>query len=75
MRGFVGTRDFACSSADRKGECSGTWDWLGEVLHGPAQFKYVRYAFAYHATENGKGTWSDTFVGAKSHTSGDIRAA
>jgi hypothetical protein len=75
VRGFVGTKDFACSSADRKGECSGTWDWLGGYFTGAAQFKYVRYAFAYHATENGKGTWTDTLVGAKSRTSGDIRVA
>jgi hypothetical protein len=75
IRGSLGTKDFACSSADRKGECTGTWDWLGGYFTGAAQFKYVRYRFVYHATENGKGTWTDTLVGARSRTSGDIRVA
>jgi hypothetical protein len=73
VRGFLGTKDFACSSADRKGECRGTWDWLGGYFTGAAQFKYVRYAFAYHATENGTGTWTDLLAGGKSHMNGDIR--
>ena len=34
---------------------------------------YVRYSFAYHATENGKGTWTDTLVGGKVRFRGDIR--
>jgi hypothetical protein len=73
VRGFLGVKDFACSSADQKGECSGTWDWLREYFTGIARFRYVKYSFRYYATENGKGTWSDTLASGKIHFSGDIR--
>ena len=33
----------------------------------------MRYAFSYHATENGKGTWNDMLVGGKVRFSADIR--
>jgi hypothetical protein len=72
VRGFVGVKDFKCSGADVKGECSGTWDWLRAYFRGISRFKYVRYAFSYHATENGKGTWSDTLRGGRVRFSGDI---
>jgi hypothetical protein len=74
LRGFLGVKDFACSSADRKGQCGGTWDWLREYFTGIAGFKYLRYSFEYHATENGKGTWSDKLIAGKLRFSGDIRA-
>jgi hypothetical protein len=72
-RGFLGVKDFACTSADQKGECSGTWDWLRSYFTGISAFRYVKYAFSYHATEGGKGTWSDALVGGKIRFSGDIR--
>ena len=74
LRGFVGSKDFMCSSADEKGQCSGTWDWLRVYFTGISHFKYVGYAFSYRATENGKGTWRDTLTGGKVHVSGDIRS-
>jgi hypothetical protein len=73
VRGFVGIKDFACSSADQKGQCGGTWDWLSTYFSGISRFKYVRYTFAYHATENGKGTWTDKLAGGKVRFTGDIR--
>ena len=73
VRGFVGIKDFACSSADQKGQCGGTWDWLSAYFTGISRFKYSRYAFTYHANENGKGTWTDTLQNGKTHASGDIR--
>jgi hypothetical protein len=73
VRGFLGSKDFACTSADQKGQCSGTWDWLRTYFTGVSRFKYVRYAFSYHATENGKGTWSDSLVRGKVRSAGDIR--
>jgi hypothetical protein len=73
LRGFLGVKDFACSGADRKGQCSGTWDWLRTYFTDIAGFRYAKYTFTYHATENGKGTWSDTLTGGKIHFSGDIR--
>lgn len=73
LRGFIGTKDFKCSSADSKGQCSGTWDWLGAYFKGTARFKYVRYAFTYRATENGEGTWTDVLAGGKIRFTGDIR--
>jgi hypothetical protein len=73
VRGSLGVKDFACSSADEKGRCSGTWDWLRAYFTDVVAFKYVRYAFTYHAMENGKGTFSDRLVGGKVQTSGDIR--
>ncbi len=72
LLGFVGTKDFACTSADVKGECSGTWDWLRVYFTGIDGFRYVRYAFQYHAQVNGKGTWSDVLTGGKIHVHGDI---
>ena len=75
VRGFVGIKDFACTSADVKGECSGTWDWLRAYFSSTSRFRYVRYAFAYQATENGKGTWTDMLVGGKVRFGGDIRAS
>jgi hypothetical protein len=73
VRGFLGVKDFACSSADLKGRCSGTWDWMRDYFTGVAGFGYARYDFRYHATENGTGTWSDTLVGGKIRYSGDIK--
>jgi hypothetical protein len=74
LRGFLGVKDFSCTSADRKGRCSGTWDWLRTYFTGLAAFKYTKYSFTYKATENGKGTWSDALSGGKIRFSGDIRA-
>jgi hypothetical protein len=73
VRGALGTKDFACTSADQKGQCSGTWDWLRTYFNGVSRFKYVRYTFSYRATENGKGTFRDTLVGGKVRFTGDIR--
>jgi len=75
-RGNIGTKDFQCTSADTKGQCAGTYDWLSTYFTSAdnfKSFKYVRYAFRYHATEGGKGTWSDRLVGGKYRSSGDIR--
>jgi len=33
----------------------------------------VRYEFTYHATEAGKGTWTDKLAGGKYLSAGDIR--
>jgi hypothetical protein len=74
VRGFLGVKDFACTSADRKGQCGGTWDWLRTYFNDLANFRYTKYTFTYHATENGKGTWSDALVNGKIRFSGDIRA-
>src|SRR3989442_10974801 len=52
LHGFLGAKDFACTSADVKGQCSGTYDWLRSYFTGIAAFGYVRYEFRYHATEN-----------------------
>ena len=73
----LGTKDFQCTSADTKGQCAGTYDWLPVYFTSDDNFKsftYVRYAFTYHATEGGKGTWADKRVGGKDQTHGDIRA-
>ena len=75
VRGFLGVKEFACTSADVKGRCSGTWDWLSDYFANVAAFKYARYAFTYRATENGTGTFSDTLAGGKVHYAGDIKAA
>jgi hypothetical protein len=75
QRGFLGVKDFACSSADVKGQCSGTWDWLGDYFTGVSAFRYARYAFRYHATENGTGTYSYALAGGRIHYSGDIKPA
>ena len=76
-RGNLGLKDFQCTSADTKGQCAGTYDWLSAFFTSKddfKSFKYVRYQFTYHATEGGKGTWSDRLVGGKYRSSGDIRA-
>jgi hypothetical protein len=75
-RGSLGTKDFQCTSADTKGQCAGTYDWLSSYFTSTDNFKsftYVRYAFTYHAVEGGKGTWSDKLVGRKYQSTGDIR--
>jgi hypothetical protein len=72
LRGFLGVKDFACTSADEKGACAGTYDWLREYFTGISAFRYLRYSFTYHATENGRGTFTDRLVGGKVHVSGDI---
>jgi hypothetical protein len=74
VKGFLGVKDFACTSADVKGQCSGTWDWLNYFTSVSA-FRYARYAFRYHATENGTGTYSDVLAGGKIRFTGDIRPA
>ena len=73
VRGPLGVKDFACTSADTKGRCSGTWDWLRAYFSGVSAFKYTRYVFTYQAKENGRGTFTDRLVGGKVQTSGDIR--
>ena len=73
LRGFLGVKDFSCTSDDRKGRCSGTWDWLRTYFTGLTAFKYTKYAFTYRAMENGKGVWSDSLSGGKIRFSGDIR--
>jgi hypothetical protein len=73
MRGFLGVKDFACTSADVKGQCAGTWDWLRTYFSAFAGFRYVRYDFSYHATVNGNGTWSDRLSNGKIRYSGDIK--
>jgi hypothetical protein len=75
VRGFLGVKDFACSSADAKGRCTGTWDWVSDYFAKVAAFKYTRYAFTYHATENGTGTFSDALAAGKVRYTGDIKAA
>jgi hypothetical protein len=74
-RGDLGTKDFACTSADRKGQCAGTFDWLSTYFTSGDNFKsfrYTRYAFTYKATEGGHGTWRDFLAGGRIHTTGDI---
>jgi hypothetical protein len=74
-RGDLGTKDFACTSADRKGDCAGTFDWLATYFTSNddfKSFKYTRYAFTYKATEGGHGTWRDFLAGGRIRTSGDI---
>jgi hypothetical protein len=75
VRGFLGAKDFACTSADVKGRCTGTWDWVATYFTNVAAFKYTRYDFKYHATENGTGTFTDRLAAGKIHYSGDIKAA
>jgi len=74
-QGFLGVKDFACTSADVKGRCSGTWDWLAGYFTHVTAFRYTRYAFRYHATENGVGTYGYTLAAGKIHYTGDIRPA
>ncbi len=76
-QGDLGTKDFQCTSADVKGRCAGTYDWLSAYFSSTDNFKsftYVRYAFTYHATEGGKGTWTDKLAGGKYRSHGDITA-
>ena len=75
LRGFLGVKDFACTSADAKGRCAGTWDWIDDYFANVTQFRYTRYSFAYHATQNGSGTFSDQLVHGKVKYMGDIKAA
>jgi hypothetical protein len=73
--GDLGTKDFQCTSADTKGSCAGTFDWLNAYFTSTDNFKsftYVRYDFSYHATEGGKGTWTDKLAGGKYRSHGDI---
>jgi len=75
--GDLGTKDFQCTSADTKGQCAGTFDWLTAYFTSTDNFKsftYVRYSFVYHATEGGRGTWTDQLVGHKYQSHGDITA-
>jgi hypothetical protein len=75
-RGNLGTKDFQCTSADTKGQCPGTYDWLTAFFTSADNFrtfKYRSYSFVYHATVGGKGTWTDKLVGGKYRSSGDIR--
>jgi hypothetical protein len=75
--GDLGTKDFQCTSADTKGACAGTFDWLSAYFTSTDNFKsftYVRYVFSYHATEGGKGTWTDKLAGGKYWSHGDITA-
>jgi hypothetical protein len=75
--GSLGTKDFQCTSADTKGQCAGTYDWLSAYFTSRDNFKsftYVRYQFSYHATEGGKGTWSDRLAGGRFRSHGDITA-
>ena len=75
--GDLGTKDFQCTSADTKGDCAGTFDWLSAYFTSADNFKsftYVRYVFSYHATEGGRGTWTDQLVGHKYQSYGDITA-
>ena len=74
-KGFLGVKDFACSSADVKGSCAGTWDWVAAYFAAVTSFRYTRYTFSYHATENGTGTFNDRLVNGKVKVSGDIKAA
>jgi hypothetical protein len=74
-RGDLGTKDFACVSTDRKGECARTYDWLSAYFtstDGFKSFRYVRYSFTYKATEGGRGTWRDFMSGGKIRSQGDI---
>jgi hypothetical protein len=73
-KGLLGVKDFACTSADAKGSCAGTWDWVATYFADVASFRYTRYTFSYHATENGTGTFSDVLVNGKVRYSGDIKA-
>jgi hypothetical protein len=74
-RGDLGTKDFACLSTDRKGDCSGTYDWLAAYFtsaDGFKSFRYVRYSFTYRATDGGRGTWRDFMSGGRIRSHGDI---
>ena len=77
LRVDLGAKDFSCTSASTKGQCPGTYDWLKASFMSAdnfRSFKYVRYTFTYHATDGGKGTFSDSLAGGKVRTHGDITA-
>jgi hypothetical protein len=65
LHGFLGVKDFA----------GGTWEWMDDYFTNVTQFRYARYGFTYHATENGTGTFADRLVNGKVKTTGDIKAA
>jgi hypothetical protein len=74
-RGDLGTKDFACTSDDRKGDCAGTFDWLSTYFTSSdafRSFRYVRYDFAYRAAQGGRGTWRDALAGGRIRSHGDI---
>jgi hypothetical protein len=74
-RGDLGTKDFACTSDDQKGDCAGTFDWLSAYFTSSdafKSFKYIRYAFMYKATQGGRGTWRDALTGGRIRSHGDI---
>jgi hypothetical protein len=74
-RGDLGTKDFACTSDDKKGDCSGTYDWLSDYFTSAdafKSFKYIRYDFTYKASEGGRGTWRDELSGGRIRSHGDI---
>jgi hypothetical protein len=74
-RADLGTKDFACTSDDQKGDCSGTFDWLSAYFtsaDGFKSFKYIRYDFTYKAREGGRGTWRDALSGGQIRSHGDI---
>jgi hypothetical protein len=76
-RGDVGTKDFACTSDDQKGDCAGTFDWLAAYFASQdafKSFKYLRYEFTYKATQGGRGTWRDALTGGRIRSHGDIVA-
>ena len=62
LRGFVGTK-------------AGPWEWSGDYFTRVVGLRYARYAFRYHATENGTGTWTDRLAMGKASHSGDIKPA
>jgi hypothetical protein len=73
----LGAKDFSCTSDAKKGQCTGTYDWLKASFMSAdnfRSFKYARYTFTYHATDGGKGTFSDSLVAGKVRTHGDITA-
>jgi hypothetical protein len=65
LRGFLGVKDFT----------AGTWEWMDDYFTNVTQFRYTKYSFSYHATENGSGTFSDKLVNGKVKYTGDIKAA
>jgi hypothetical protein len=74
-RGDLGTKDFACTSDDQKGDCAGTFDWLAAYFTSQdafKSFKYIRYEFTYRATQGGRGTWRDAMTGGRIRSHGDI---
>lgn len=75
LRVDLGAKDFSCTSDAKKGQCPGTYDWLKASFMSAdnfRSFKYVRYTFTYHATDGGKGTFSDSLADGTVRTHGDI---